>query len=357
MLALSLGVMPGTPWGMLASPDALMGTFGALSAGEPETPLSSVLSPATATQPPLDWQYWQDSQAGQDAQATSPSAPRREDTGTSNNTRGDNPGNGLGGGGGDVRGDGLQPHVPAANPVTIKVASWNVLGASHTEGRGCNRCPLPDSAPRMAKTVQAIRAHDLHVLGLQEFQPSQQAMLRRQMPGWAIYANADNAVAWDTAHFTQVSASTVTIPYFGGNPRQMPVVRLRHNGSGREFTMISVHTPADVRGPAQHWRDAGVRNLGVLTNNLVAEGSPVILTGDMNDREDFFCQMTGYGMLHASAGGTRTPDSCIPPARMGVDWILGDTRRVTFTEHLSDDSPTVDFASDHPLIVTSATLT
>ena len=249
------------------------------------------------------------------------------------------------------------PVKPArAEPVTFKVASWNVLGASHTEGRGCNRCHLPDSAQRMIKTVQVIRAHDLHVIGLQEFQPSQQAMFRRQMPNWAVYAAADNAVAWDTTHFTQVATSTVTIPYFGGNPRAMPQVRLRHNTTGREFETISVHTPADVRGPAQRWRDEGVRNLGVRTNSIAATNTPVLLTGDMNDREDFYCQMTGYGMLHASAGGIRTPDTCVPPPRMDVDWILGDNLHVTFTGHLSDDSKTVDYASDHPIIVTTATL-
>lgn len=254
--------------------------------------------------------------------------------------------------------DSQQPSTPGTHsaPVTFKVASWNVLGASHTEGKGCNRCHLPDSVPRMVKTVQVIRSHDLHVIGLQEFQPSQQAMFHRQMPNWAIYANADNAIAWDTSQFTQVATSTLTIPYFGGNPRAMPQVRLRHNASGREFEILSVHTPADVRGPAQHLRNEGVLNLGIRTNAIIATNTPVLLTGDMNDRENFYCQMTGYGMLHASAGGTRTPDTCTPPSRMDVDWILGDTQHVTFAGHVSDDSPSVDFASDHPIVVTTATL-
>lgn len=248
------------------------------------------------------------------------------------------------------------PMEPARPTFTIVVGSWNTLGASHTEGRGCNRCHLPDSAARMTPTVQAINRHGLDVIGLQEFQPGQQAMFKARMPGWAVYANADNAVAWNTSTFEFVDATAFTIPYFGGNPRQMPSVRLRHRATGREIAVLSVHNPADVRGPAQRWRDRAVATEASVANGLTAADVPVFLTGDMNDRATFFCHITAASTLIASAGGSRTADSCTPPARMDVDWILGSAAHVTFTAHVSDDGPDVDFASDHPLIVATATI-
>lgn len=245
---------------------------------------------------------------------------------------------------------------PARPGFPITIGAWNVLGASHTEGRGCNRCPLPDSGPRMARTVRAIGRHHLDVLGLQEFQPSQQAMFRQQMPGWAIYANADNAVAWNTRTFAFVDATTFTIPYFGGRPRHMPQVRLKHLSTGREIAVLSVHNPADVRGPARRWREEAVRTEASIANTLTAADVPVFLTGDMNDRAEFFCQITAASTLIASAGGSRDATSCTPPARMDVDWLLGSAPHIKFTSHLSDNSPDVDFASDHPLIVATATV-
>lgn len=241
-----------------------------------------------------------------------------------------------------------------AGATAIRVASWNVLGASHTEGPGCNKCPLPDSGPRMDRAVQVIKGHGLEVIGLQEFQPKQQTMFRAKMPNWGVFSNADNAVAWDKSKFVLVSSRTFTIPYFGGSNRLMPVVRLRHLASGKVIEVISVHNPADVRGPAQQYRDRATATEGTITSNTAAQGIPVILTGDANDRERFFCQITGYGVMASSSGGSNVSGQCTPPGHMAVDWVMGSKKNVVFLSHQQDDKADVDFASDHPIIVTTA---
>ena len=242
-----------------------------------------------------------------------------------------------------------------AGSLAVRVASWNTLGASHTEGPGCNKCALPDSGPRMERAVQVIKSHRLDVIGFQEFQPKQQAMFKARMPGWAVFSNVDNAVAWDTSKFAIVSSRTFTIPYFGGSPRQMPQVRLRHKTSGKVFEVLSIHNPADVRGNAAQWRAKAVSIEGAITNQLAAANIPVILTGDANDREQFFCQITGYGVLQSSSGGSNI-GGCRPPGHMSVDWVMGSKRNIVFTTHQQDDSANVDYASDHPIIVATASI-
>jgi murein DD-endopeptidase MepM/ murein hydrolase activator NlpD/endonuclease/exonuclease/phosphatase family metal-dependent hydrolase len=263
-------------------------------------------------------------------------------------------GNSAGIGGTPVSGPIGQPPTKTGVSATFRIGSWNVLGASHTEGPGCNKCPLPDSGPRMERAVQVIKRHNLDVLGMQEFQPTQHTKFKALMPGWNIWGDRDNQVAWDSSVFKFVTSSKITIPYFSGSNRQMPVVRLRHLGSGAEIVVLSVHNPADARGPAQQWRDESVKIEADITRNLASAGLPVYLTGDMNDRERFFCPIMEYGHLAASAGGSYS-GSCNPPANMNIDWVMGTTNLTTFHSHSVDDGADVDFASDHPIIVTQST--
>jgi hypothetical protein len=56
-----------------------------------------------------------------------------------------------------------------------------------------------------------------------------------------------------------------------------------------------------------------------------------------------------------AAGGSHGPAGCRPPRPTPIDWIVA-TRGVAFSGYLSDDSPLVDRASDHPVNSVTAML-
>jgi endonuclease/exonuclease/phosphatase (EEP) superfamily protein YafD len=144
----------------------------------------------------------------------------------------------------------------------------------------------------------------------------------------------------------------VPIPYFNGRIRRMPVVHLSDRASGAQVTFVNVHNPADT-GPFQHqgrWRDQAVTREIARVREL-SGATPVILTGDLNDRHDAFCRLTSAGGMASSAGGTGYP--CRPPARAGIDWIMGSSP-IVFSEHTVDRGPLVRATTDHPIVVARA---
>jgi endonuclease/exonuclease/phosphatase family metal-dependent hydrolase len=208
----------------------------------------------------------------------------------------------------------------------------------------------------MQLTVEGLTDHQIDIVGMQEFQPPQeQAFLDLTDGTWSHFPDshgrpgAANVVAWRTDTWQPLVTERIPIPYFGGTPVLMPYVLLQ-DVAGRRIWVISVHNPADTRGPAQQWRDAAVRIEAGLVNRLGADGTPVLLTGDMNDRAPFYCQVTAASALHAANGGEPHP-TCRPPAPTAIDWILG-TPTLAFTGYTSTRSGGLQDASDHPLIYT-----
>ncbi len=123
------------------------------------------------------------------------------------------------------------------------------------------------------------------------------------------------------------------IPYFHGNIRDMPIVRLRDLATGGDAIFVNVHNPADVHGNAGRCRAEAVRReLAVMTSLSTQYDVPAFLTGDFNDRTNAFCGLTAGGILTASAGGSHA-GRCVPPKRAGIDWIFG-TRRSTWAGSL-----------------------
>lgn len=245
-------------------------------------------------------------------------------------------------------------------PLEFRVASFNVLGASHTGANG-RHARFAGAEPRMRLTVRLLQQLGISVAGFQEFQPSQHVSFDRLAPGWSVFPGPSqgrdamvNAVVWRADLWEPVRTETVQIPYFGGRPRPMPYVLLRHRPSGREIWFASFHNPADAHGPAQRWRDAATDRQVALADLLVAGGAPVVFTGDMNDRERYFCPMTTRSAMHAANGGSHgTP--CAPPPAMRVDWIMG-SEPVTFSNYVAVDGGLAAQASDHPLVVADASI-
>lgn len=239
--------------------------------------------------------------------------------------------------------------------LNARVATFNVLGASHTAPGGNSSNHL-DAATRMKWTVQALAEHRIDIVGMQEFEPVQESTFMDLTTGsWDHLPESHgrpgsaNVVAWRTDRWMSVAAARLPIPYFHGHPVQMPYVLLE-NPAGQRVWVISVHNPADTRGPAQQWRDAAVRAEADLVAQLSADGTPVVLTGDMNERARFFCAITAAVAVHAANGGEADP-RCRPPVPMGIDWIVG-TADVTFSNYQSTRQALIGRASDHPLVST-----
>jgi murein DD-endopeptidase MepM/ murein hydrolase activator NlpD/endonuclease/exonuclease/phosphatase family metal-dependent hydrolase len=255
-------------------------------------------------------------------------------------------------------------HLGAGDGRSVRVATFNVLGYSHTTPGGESRNHT-DGVTRMGWTVQLLNAAGAEVIGFQEFQPPQEAAFLRDTAGaYALYpashghGGSANVVAWRNDQWAAVAVDRIRVPYFHGTAVGMPYVLLQNRTSGQRLWVINVHNPADVRGPAQQWRDQAVRIEAALMNRLGADGTPVILTGDMNDRRFFFCAITLHAPVHSATGGTTGRGEgrdCRPPPDMGINWIMG-TQHVQFTSYTATRHGLVRRASDHPLIYVDATI-
>ena len=89
-------------------------------------------------------------------------------------------------------------------------------------------------------------------------------------------------------------------------------------------------------------------------NRLKQEGLPVFLTGDMNDREIFFCRVLPPTGMVAAVGGS-TSGGCRPPGQMPVDWVVA-TPDVSFSGYVNDKSTKARRISDHHYVAATATI-
>jgi murein DD-endopeptidase MepM/ murein hydrolase activator NlpD len=238
-------------------------------------------------------------------------------------------------------------------PGSFVLASFNVLGNSHTQAGGHH--PSWASGPaRMKRAITLLDRYGVEVVGMQELQRSQRlALIQSAGDRYAIYSppgDTDNSIAWRRDRFAFVSADTVPIPYFHGNIRDMPIVRLRDLATGGEAIFMNVHNPANVVGNAARFRAEAVRReLAVMRSLAARYDAPAFLTGDFNDRKQAFCSLTAGGTLTASAGGSHA-GRCVPPRHPGIDWIFG-TRRSAWAGHSSVKTPKQVAISDHPLVL------
>jgi endonuclease/exonuclease/phosphatase family metal-dependent hydrolase len=237
----------------------------------------------------------------------------------------------------------------------FNVASFNVLGASHTKASA----RFATFAPRMARTVNLINQRRLDVVGLQEFQDAQKAeFLKRTGDTFGMYhqpgprgGDTDNALIWRNSTMEFVEAHTFKVPYFEGNLRSMPAVLLKDKATGRTAWFMNVHNPANTHGSAQHWRDKAVAIEKRKMIELRAAGRPVFLTGDFNDRSEAFCPLTANRL---SISPNSIPSyKCALPRQFSIDWIFaaGQTR---FSSFIRDTYTQTARISDHPIVITRA---
>lgn len=244
-------------------------------------------------------------------------------------------------------------------PFDFRVASLNVLGASHTGPGG--RPGYPSAGPRMDMAVAALRNLGVDVVGFQEFESTQYGMFTARAGEYALYPGLSLGtksvrfnLAWRTSVFQLVESRTLAIPYAGGSRIEMPVVLLESIATKRRVWVANFHNPADTPnlGNNARWRaEAAGIELAYLSNLRKESGDPVVVTGDFNERAEIFCRFTATGVFSAAAGGSNS-GGCSPPPNMQVDWIFGSTG-IDFDGYAATD---VGRASDHNLVNARATL-
>lgn len=239
----------------------------------------------------------------------------------------------------------------------FRLATYNLLGASHTRPSG--KAPdLPDGEVRLRRSMPWLYQHGVSVVGFQEMQQSQYDTFRALAGDrWGSYSDqedTENAIAWRTKDWRLVSARTVPVPYFV-NERPMPLVVLENKRTGQRFAMLNVHNPANTRefGDREERRFAALRKEIRLLRHLDERGIALVFTGDLNDREQAFCDLTAGGLMHSASGGVAEP--CEPPQPPQIDWIFGNDP-VRFDDYVVDERPRATGMSDHPMVLAQVRL-
>lgn len=237
--------------------------------------------------------------------------------------------------------------------VSFGIATFNVLASQHTDAGG-QHGGWPSSGWRTPQEVAYIRNSGVSVVGLQEVKSGQLAGLTSGLgfKAWPGGSDPDNSVIWDPDVFEFVSGDAFYITFMHGT-RMQPIVRLRHRKTNLEFYFLNMHASAGG-GQYASSRAAGHNTAAATVNRLKKDGIPIFLTGDMNDREAFFCRVMPPTGMVAAAGGS-TSGGCRPPGEMPVDWIVA-TDQVSFSNFSNDKSPVARRVSDHHYVSATATV-
>ncbi len=241
-----------------------------------------------------------------------------------------------------------------ADETTFRVGTFNVLGSSHT-AKGGNRKGWASGYTRMGWAWGLISQADLSVVGFQELEDVQYDRMRA-LSGWDAYpgptldrGSIRNSLAWDPDVWDLVEANSIGIPYFGGQIIRRPVVKLKNKASGREMWFFNTHNPASTpnHGNNARWRSVAIGLEIDLANSLGADGTPVVFTGDFNDRAEAFCPIVGGTDMEAANGGGYS-GGCDTPDRMDVDWIFGSS--IQWQEFTSASQGITGRVTDHPFV-------
>jgi endonuclease/exonuclease/phosphatase family metal-dependent hydrolase len=245
----------------------------------------------------------------------------------------------------------------AKQTMTFQIGTFNVLGSQHSTPSGDHRS-YPSARIRSPRAVARIRSFGVDILGTQELQPDQLNALQAMTgyaayPGYAFGANeTDNSILYDDSRFEFVSGSFFTIHFMHAN-RPQTILRLRDKETGREFYVLNMHASAGHGGSYAATRRAGHYTAAATVNHLKAEGIPIFLTGDMNDRAEFFCRVAPITGMVAAIGGS-TAGGCHPAGALAVDWVMG-WGNVSFSNYIEDRS-TMRTTSDHYFVSATATV-
>jgi hypothetical protein len=241
---------------------------------------------------------------------------------------------------------------------SFRIASYNVLG-HHLTAPGGGRPGFAPGTTRVANGIGRLESYGASIVVLNEFE-SPQAGVFLSDGDWDVHRatfnntfrdgnGSGNAIAWRTDTWKLVDTSEFTVPW--QVTLHMPVVRLENVATHAQVIVIGVHNPAStsVKGNQSGSRTVARQiELSYITDLRASmPGVPILLAGDMNERNEAFCGFTGTGVLQSSAGGS-VGGSCQVPSHGPVDWIFG-TLDIDFSGQIIDRG-TLGSISDHPLL-------
>lgn len=242
-------------------------------------------------------------------------------------------------------------HAAEPRP-TVRVATFNALGHSHTDWPGGKAYGKRlKSAERTKLAVKIFDARHLDVIALQEFQVPQQRVFRKVAgQRYGLYCPAstsktthrsDNCIAWNRSSVQIKNRSYLVIPYFYGKLKRMPVATFIDRSSGKPFTVTSVHNPCSCedRGNSASYRQAGWKREAARADRITAAGRAVFLMGDRNARFDAYRR--------------HVPKQYIFAGRKGIDFIVRN-KYSRFSGYTFVKTERIRRATDHPLVYVDA---
>lgn len=247
----------------------------------------------------------------------------------------------------------------ARDPLSFRIATFNVLGNAHTQPYAHDDNFAPDRirAEWMADLLRQLGSPD--IIGTQEAEPAQLDDIMRATggryeawPGNTTPNGSRSSLLWRTDVWKAVQKDTITIPFIKYQ-RQQPVVKLQNLQTGRSIWVISVHNaPRDFQKQRDQALNTEIRKIKELRDT----GLPVFIVGDFNEKQHAFCEVVGRTDLRTPMGGSASKSSCSPPDRlMRVDWIFGGAD-VAFDTFTMDRSPLKRWVNDHAIPVSSVTI-
>ena len=229
------------------------------------------------------------------------------------------------------------------DPYSFGIGTLNILGSQH-RGRG---------AKRASALAHAIRDRHVDLVGLQEVQDDQLAVLKDRRPGYRIWPSHSLGnqgvrlqIAWRKSMFSLVDTGSITTT-FDHQRRPIPWVRLENRASRGQFYAIDVHnSPRGQEGA----RDSATRKEIELIKKLRSTGKPVFILGDTNEHTEFVCRVADRTGMVASNGASSSRRCNTGAGPIKVDWVMGTGGRVDFSKHVVDYNDPIRYATDHAFV-------
>lgn len=220
-----------------------------------------------------------------------------------------------------------------------RVMSFNILSSAMAAG-GLDR------AHRVANQVQETRRN---VIAFQEVAGDQLRVLQDRLPRYRFYPkrtlgnySAAIQIAWSTDDFRIKNKGEIYRPFLG-KERAIPWVKLEHRGTERTFFVVAIH---NAPGGHEAERDISTAREVDLVQQLERhKGRPVLVLGDMNERDEF-CRTMARHTDQISMGGTKRRP-CPVPHHGGPDWMLGSWNGTDFAKYRK----VYNHISDHPMLL------
>lgn len=239
----------------------------------------------------------------------------------------------------------------SASAGPFKLATFNILGSQHTAGS--SRWKPGHIRARIA--ARMIRERGIDLIGMQEVQADQLAMLQKKLDGqYGIWPGTELGnsglrlqIAWNSQRFSMIKNGYIITPFYR-QERPLPWVLLRDRATGRALYVVDVHNSP---GQMEAERDVATNMEIKLIKQLRRTKRSVFVVGDMNEKEEWFCKVVGRTPLEAANGGSAASqkDCQPPPGYLPVDWIMGKGP-MRFEDYGWDEDAQVRKTSDHRLV-------